>query len=42
MQSVRLSDAYVTYLLMMLRNTNRPLTTAELVQALRERAQSGS
>ncbi|HET7037719.1 MAG TPA: hypothetical protein VFI42_18720 [Thermomicrobiaceae bacterium] len=40
MQSVRLSDEYVTYLLMLLRNASRPLTTAELVIALRERAQS--
>ena len=42
MQSVRLRDEYLTYLLMLLRNANRPLTTAELVQALRERGQGGS
>jgi hypothetical protein len=41
MQSVRLSDEYITYILMMLRNTNRPLTTQDLVQALRHRAESG-
>lgn len=42
MQSVRLSNEYVTYLLMMLRNTNRPLTTTELVDAVRQRAATES
>lgn len=38
MLSVRLSAEDLTYLLFLLRNTNRPVTTGELVRALQERA----
>ena len=34
-ERARLSDEQVTFLLTILRNANRPLTTAELVEALR-------
>lgn len=38
MPPVRLSDEDLTYLLFLLRNADRPMTTADLVQALRQRA----
>lgn len=37
MVGVRLNEEHLTYLLLLLRNSTRPMTTAELVQALRER-----
>ena len=37
-QPIRLTDEDLTYLLTLLRNATRPMTTLELVQALRERA----
>ena len=36
---VRLSDDDIAFLLMILRNSPRPLTTEQLVQALREQAE---
>lgn len=38
MPSVRLTDEQLTYLLLILRNSSRPLTTQELVRALQEHA----
>lgn len=35
---VRLSDDDIAFLLMVLRNSNRPLSTAQLVEALREQS----
>jgi hypothetical protein len=41
--AVGLSDAHLTYLLTLLRNSPRPMTTEELVEALLERVKrSGS
>ena len=37
-ETVRLSDDDIAFLLMILRNSNRPLTTAQLVDALREQS----
>lgn len=37
-EAVRLSDDDVAFLLMILRNSGRPLTTGQLVQALREQS----
>lgn len=37
MPLARLSADQITYLLMLLRNSSQPKTTAELVQALQER-----
>ncbi|CCF82838.1 conserved hypothetical protein [Nitrolancea hollandica Lb] len=43
MRAVRLSDEHLTYLLTLLRNSPRPMTTDELVAALIEREKrSGS
>lgn len=36
--AVQLSDDDVAFLLMILRNSSRPLTTAQLVDALREQS----
>ena len=38
MNNLHLSSEYMTYLLTVLRNSNHPVTTQELVEALRERA----
>lgn len=38
MSAVRLSDEHLTYLLLLLRNSPRPMTTADLVRALQDRA----
>jgi GAF domain-containing protein len=35
---VRLSDDDIAFLLMVLRNSSRPLSTAQLVEALREQS----
>ncbi|WP_294083646.1 hypothetical protein [Sphaerobacter sp.] len=37
MSSVRLSEEHLTYLLFLLRNSPKPMTTDDLVRALRER-----
>lgn len=39
MSAGRLSNEQVTYLLMILRNANAPVTTEELVRALQQRAE---
>jgi hypothetical protein len=36
-QVARLNEEHITYLLMVLRNSNRPLTTADLAAMLRDR-----
>jgi hypothetical protein len=40
MTNLHLSSENMTYLLTVLRNSNHPVTTQELVAALRERAQA--
>jgi hypothetical protein len=40
-QVVRLDEEHITYLMMVLRNSNRPLTTTELVAMLRDRIAAG-
>lgn len=37
-EPIRLTPEDVAYLLMMLRNTSSPMTTAELIEALRQRS----
>lgn len=37
MRQVRLTDEQITYLITILRNNNRPVSTEELVAALRKR-----
>ena len=37
-ETVQLSDDDIAFLLMILRNSNRPLTTAQLVEVLREQS----
>ena len=37
-EAVKLSDDDVAFLLMILRNSSRPLTTRQLVEALREQS----
>ncbi len=37
-EAVKLSDDDVAFLLMILRNSSRPLTTSQLVEALREQS----
>lgn len=39
MPKARLSDEQVTYLLLLLRNSDRPMTTTELTEALLARLQ---
>ncbi len=40
MDNLQLSSEHITYLLTVLRNSSQPLTTADLVKALRDRASS--
>jgi hypothetical protein len=40
MDNLHLSSEHITYLLTVLRNSNHPMTTQELVKALRDRAES--
>ena len=40
MDNLHLSSEHITYLLTVLRNADRPITTQDLVKALRDRASS--
>ncbi len=40
MDNLHLSSEHITYLLTVLRNSDKPLTTQDLVKALRDRASS--